>query len=997
MSLSHSPSSVSSSIVFEGDDDFESNSLFEYKYHPTKYDNILRSTKSSSSLRSSISNQSDLSLKELEFKKNKKKKETMEALSEEELRKKLFKKYKDKGVINVLKTQLRTMIYDDLSKSKNKNEEINNTPSDICINPFGNRPMFERVSDSIILDHLRKNNFNYTTSVFTSEAKITETFSEFDVFQMFGIKIYNLETIKNYDSVALEDINMYNYVVQQFSSMYYSKNWKGETILGKMITVLKNFSEKKCRNEFCQTEEGEEVQIDNKLRQLDEEYLSRIESEKKNSLQSLEQRYLEYQRECEKRANEELQMRLKMFEETTVSAMRLEESSRYREKLAKAREDLEKSYMRKMERLSAREKEVMERLERKEKELDKNSFEHRQRMLKEVEDLQRKEIAFQKEKSLIESKRQELEEKAKKLDKVMAQTTLDVKAEMSLMRSNLEKENIDNLRRIEEKRKEIEYEKEKVTELLKKHSDIKFLEETNLQSQCTIDHLRKELTEIRKRNRELEEMYEQSRIQQEKLNLKENSDNSDTSKESLLQREIDDLRDRLRKKDLEIDSITERLSLSEKKEKSLQYHLDLLKEEREKFIEQCKREVVEEKQKVKKIIANFQNNDKSLFKEKLRKEQFKTERIQRDLEEQYLNNRILSHEVDRLQHLLEQTKVMSYAGTPLIQTPPTTDLNFISPKLSLNLPSSLTANFENEFKFDLSNKYLKEDNVVDDELCKDVYSQPKEKSLLGFKDNNKQDTFRNDYLEFNKEKSFSLVDSPKTPQRQVQQVIPQQHYLNTEPTVTQNELNSNLIINTVPLVNPPIQTQTIKEIVNIKEKVNVVDAPPVLPVVSQNNTIVEQKPLGIVEERKEENSNIIKNTVETRSEEVEDVQHTENETKDNLKSETVVVAEKESPKLEPTKTNEENTAIPHDISPILNNEEVIQESHSPSIKEHEDTSFHNDDIPPTEDDNNFIQYHDQNSGFNQSDDSFLEGGFEDDEIDSDTDILAASNYDEFDF
>ncbi|KAF0978687.1 hypothetical protein FDP41_002507 [Naegleria fowleri] len=276
----------------------------------------------------------------------------------------MYKKYKDKGVIGLLKTQLRSMIYEDLTKKSP-------THKDPSITVFGNRPEIQRACERVILDHLKKNGYSFTASVFTSEANLQDLTknSEYEVYHSIGIRIYNTDVVKENDIVDIMDQDPNNFLTKTLSEMYYSQSWKAESALVKFLTILKQIANRKTRNESCQTEEKEEFPMETKLKMIDAEYEAEMENDKRNQSQTLEQKYLEYQRECERRANEELKARLKMFEETTISAMRLEESAKYRERLARELEEMEKAHMRKMERATEREREISDRLEKKEKKL----------------------------------------------------------------------------------------------------------------------------------------------------------------------------------------------------------------------------------------------------------------------------------------------------------------------------------------------------------------------------------------------------------------------------------------------------------------------------------------------------------------------------------------------------------------------------------------------------------------------------------------------------
>ncbi|KAG2392193.1 hypothetical protein C9374_012445 [Naegleria lovaniensis] len=612
-----------------------------------------------------------------------KRKNVLDELSEEDLKKKMYKKYKDKGVIGLLKTQLRSMIYEDLTKKNHPLKEAS-------ITVFGNRPELQRACERLVLDHLKKNGYSFTASVFTSEANLQDLTknSEYDVYHSIGIRVYNTDIVKENDIADIMDQDPNNFLTKTLSEMYYSPSWKGESALVKFLTILKQIANRKTRNESCQTEEKEEFPMETKLKMIDAEYEAEMESDKRNQSQTLEQKYLEYQRECERRANEELKARLKMFEETTISAMRLEESAKYRERLARELEEMEKAHMRKMERATEREREIADRLEKKEKEIEKLSYEHRQKMFKEMEEIQRKNQAIARERQLLEMKKAEIDDKARRLDVLASQTSMDMKSELSLMRANLERENITKVQKLEEEKRRLDLEKEKLSEMMKKHSDASHLEETIKQYQHSLDIVKSELHESRKRIRDLEEMNDQMRMQ---LSLVKESNNDikpvttsiDVPCDSLIQRENEDLRNQLKHKEIAFNSLQDKMLMLERSEKHLKTTLEENEREKKKLIEDFKRELLEEKQKTKKYLMHWQNTERNAMVEKLQKERVRTERMQRDLEEQYLQNRTLQHEIDRLRNLLELPRVSSADASKF------GDLSQLGKPIDIAYPSSL--------------------------------------------------------------------------------------------------------------------------------------------------------------------------------------------------------------------------------------------------------------------------------------------------------------------
>ena len=129
-SITHTKSMPSLSQPYEyqhhgTDYDAAMNVVDDYEYHPSEdYEAVVRKTKKSSSSRREFQNYDDSYSPALSYSSvssgrssnSGRRKDVLEELSEEDMRRKMYKKYKDKGVIGLLKTQLRSVIYDDLTK-----------------------------------------------------------------------------------------------------------------------------------------------------------------------------------------------------------------------------------------------------------------------------------------------------------------------------------------------------------------------------------------------------------------------------------------------------------------------------------------------------------------------------------------------------------------------------------------------------------------------------------------------------------------------------------------------------------------------------------------------------------------------------------------------------------------------------------------------------------------------------------------------------------------
>ncbi len=181
-----------------------------------------------------------------------------------------------------------------------------------------------------------------------------------------------------------------------------------------------------------QTEESAEgLTLDQKLKQIDAEYMSSRVSERLQPFKELEERMVKYKREVDAKMREDLAAEIARIREIEMSSVRLEEASKYRVKMQEYRNELEQVHQEKISRLKQREAEITERCKTKGREVESASFDHRQKVLKDMEMLQIKEQEIKKglevqlkglqlDKANVERIKADLEAKVKDLDRVKA-------------------------------------------------------------------------------------------------------------------------------------------------------------------------------------------------------------------------------------------------------------------------------------------------------------------------------------------------------------------------------------------------------------------------------------------------------------------------------------------------------------------------------------------------------------------------------------------------
>lgn len=134
----------------------------------------------------------------------------------------------------------------------------------------------------------------------------------------------------------------------------------------------------------------------------------------------IEERMVKYQRECDERVRREVEAEVNRFKELELSQLRLQESAKYREKIDEFQNELDSIHQEKIKELKLREREVLTRVREKERQVESAAFEHRQKVIKDLEMLRMKESEMKKTVELelmaIKTERENCQAKIKDAD-----------------------------------------------------------------------------------------------------------------------------------------------------------------------------------------------------------------------------------------------------------------------------------------------------------------------------------------------------------------------------------------------------------------------------------------------------------------------------------------------------------------------------------------------------------------------------------------------------
>ena len=237
----------------------------------------------------------------------------------------------------------------------------------------------EQAVHALVADFLRASGMPYTLSVFGPESGGGLGLANADVAThhpdiLTGLGLNNVDATRSGDKSLLE------------------------ALLTRMRAIL-NRSTAVCEVQTDPPRSPDDVvDIEARLRDLDDHFLRQSEAERGNPARGVEERMEQYQRECDERARIEIAAEIERLRETEISHARSEERAHFAAELSTRLDELEKEHSDRLARQRRREQEVMTRLAEKERSLETESHAHRQRLLEDLERLSQKQADLDRQK-----------------------------------------------------------------------------------------------------------------------------------------------------------------------------------------------------------------------------------------------------------------------------------------------------------------------------------------------------------------------------------------------------------------------------------------------------------------------------------------------------------------------------------------------------------------------------------------------------------------------
>ncbi|XP_077392488.1 centriole and centriolar satellite protein ofd1 isoform X2 [Festucalex cinctus] len=330
-----------------------------------------------------------------------------DAISPDELRKRLYKTLRDRGVLDTLKTQLRNQLIHELKPAPLSGAE----PS------LRSDSLFVSACNNIVADYLHSSGYEYSLSVFCPESGLSKE----KLFKKGDL----LECLK----------------ISPESPLYKSLSPSADN-KGFLINLLSHITDHHKAGLHCHagtqttSSASYEQSLVEKMKMIDKEYDHvNCSGEKWFSFQS---KLASYRRELESQM--QIEMNTKHFKAVEVAKVKMEEKVQFQKEFDKLKQELERTYEMKAKALSTREKHAIERLEKQQEIEEKNVYMQRQMVLKEIDTLRNRESELKLRMEAFEETCQIHEEKVKAGEDLLRRRELAVKTMEEMYEQRLKNE-----------------------------------------------------------------------------------------------------------------------------------------------------------------------------------------------------------------------------------------------------------------------------------------------------------------------------------------------------------------------------------------------------------------------------------------------------------------------------------------------------------------------------------------------------------------------------
>ncbi|XP_046505109.1 oral-facial-digital syndrome 1 protein-like [Equus quagga] len=327
-----------------------------------------------------------------------------DVLSQDELRKKLYQTFKDRGILDTLKTQLRNQLIHELMHPVLSGEL---KPQSLSVE---GSTLLVGASNSLVVDHLRRCGYEYSLSVFFPESGLAKE-------QIFTMQ----------DLLQLININPESSLYKSLISGFDKENQKGF-----LMQFLKELAEYHQAKESCDA--GTQTSstfpsndsLAEKLQVIDDQFADAYPQ--RPTLECLEIKLNEYKREIEQQLRAEMCQKLKYFKDTEIAKVKMEEKRKSKKEAAEFWNKFDRACQAKSEALISREKMTLERIQQHQETETREIYAQRQLLLKDIVLLRGREAELKQRIEAFELAQRLQEEKNKSVTDALRRRELNIKS-----------------------------------------------------------------------------------------------------------------------------------------------------------------------------------------------------------------------------------------------------------------------------------------------------------------------------------------------------------------------------------------------------------------------------------------------------------------------------------------------------------------------------------------------------------------------------------------
>ncbi|XP_032082383.1 oral-facial-digital syndrome 1 protein isoform X1 [Thamnophis elegans] len=314
------------------------------------------------------------------------------ALSQDDLRKQLYQTFKNRGVLDTLKMQLRKQLIHELMNPVLCREILPKSTSSECSS------LIIVACNSLVADHLRRCGYEYSLSIFYPESGL-EKDKELSIQDL--LQIIRISPRSDLYKMLISDLT--------------KTSKKGFLVQILTELVEHNFCKETCSAETQTSSALYKESLAEKLHLIDEQFADMYPQ--RHLSESFHVKLAEYKREIEQQLQAEMSQKLQHFKDVEIAKIKMDERAKSQKEISELRKEFQRDHQAKSEALTSRERNAIERLH-KQQEIDaKEIYLQRQTLLKDIEtvrsreeELKKRIEAFEIAQKLQESKNKTVED-----------------------------------------------------------------------------------------------------------------------------------------------------------------------------------------------------------------------------------------------------------------------------------------------------------------------------------------------------------------------------------------------------------------------------------------------------------------------------------------------------------------------------------------------------------------------------------------------------------